>query len=164
MHFNPSISAHWSGWPPTREATTLESYHLHEQKLSTKSQNQYLGVTINQHRAWSEHIHSTAGKGNKAAGFRWRYFRHCTPAVKAAAYKTIVRPAIQHASTAWDPHSQRDITVLERHISAAKDMACSLQGTVLCSLHCMCTKKWILSSHMTWLRQGKLLCFLSCDY
>ena len=60
-------------------------------------------------------------------------------------------------STLFSPQSMNSMSSASTALnSAAKDTACSLR--------CTCTKEWILSSHMTWLWQGKLRCFTSCDY
>ena len=39
---------------------------------------------------------------------------NCPKTVKETAYKTLVRPKLQYACSAWDPHHQKDKAALER--------------------------------------------------
>ena len=55
---------------------------------------------------WTNHIESNetvAAKGNRTVGFLRRHFRDRTTKVKSATYTTM-----EFASTAWDPHKQKD--------------------------------------------------------
>ena len=40
-------------------------------------------------------------------------FKECTPKVKAATYNMMVRPTVEYAATVWDPHKEKDKTLLE---------------------------------------------------
>ena len=88
-------------------------YKLHDQILDVSSASKYLGVTISNDLTWSQHIQSTVNKGNSAVGFLRRNFRECTPTVKAATVKTMVRPVLEYASTVWDTTDAGDIADLE---------------------------------------------------
>jgi hypothetical protein len=54
--------------------------------------------------SWTKHIEATLNNN----------FRELTPTVKAASYKTMVRPVLEYAPAVWDPTSQKDITALEQ--------------------------------------------------
>ena len=47
----------------------------------------YLGVTIDQHLSWSEHIKQITTKANKVKGFLQRNLYSCPPLVKAIVIK-----------------------------------------------------------------------------
>ena len=65
---------------------------------------------------WTEHTSKTASKGNKSLGFLRRNLRNCTPTVREATYKSLVRPILEYASTVWDPADRDagDIAALEK--------------------------------------------------
>ena len=93
-------------WKPTT--------YLHDQVLEVTSNSKYLGINFSNDLSWADHINTTVNKGNRTVGFLRRNFRECTPTVKAATYKTMVRPVIEYASTVWDPTGQGDIAALEQ--------------------------------------------------
>ena len=43
-----------------------------------------------------------------------RNLHNCPRSVRETAYKTLVRPTLEYASAAWDPHYEKDIQKLER--------------------------------------------------
>ena len=43
-----------------------------------------------------------------------RTLNKCPTHIKAVAYTSLVRPILEYASAAWDPHSQNNINTLER--------------------------------------------------
>ena len=50
-----------------------------------------------------------------------RNFNSCSRKIKEATYKTYVSPIVKFATTAWDPHTQRNIRKLEQvQISSAR--------------------------------------------
>ena len=78
--------------------------------------SKYLGATITD-LSWTNHIQTmprVAAKGNRTVGFLRRTFRDCTTKVKSTTYTTRVRPTLEYASTAWDPHKQKDAHLLEK--------------------------------------------------
>ena len=82
--------------------------------METTSSSKYLGINFSDDLTWSDRIKTTVNKGNRTVGFLRRNFRECTPSVKAATYKTMVRPVVEYASTVWDPTLQREIATLEQ--------------------------------------------------
>ena len=48
--------------------------------------------------AWNKHVENVAANGKMTLG-------ECTKQVNAASYTTFVHPALECASTVWDPHS-----------------------------------------------------------
>ena len=43
-------------------------------------------------------------KANRSLGFLRRNLSSCPEGVKEAAYKALVRPHVEYASSVWDPH------------------------------------------------------------
>ena len=75
-----------------------QEYRINDHNLSSKSVVKYLGVFINSHLKWSDHIkHVTA----KATSVLRHFLYTCLSSVKAAVYKCIVRPILEYASPVW---------------------------------------------------------------
>ena len=80
-------------------------YHLHGQVLEVVDHAKYLGVDISANLKWNEHIDNICKKATRSLGFVKRNIRTHHPKVREAAYKTLVRPQLEYASSAWDPHT-----------------------------------------------------------
>ena len=60
------------------------------------------------------HIEPITSKANKVLGLIKRNLWNCPKSVKETAHKTLVRPKLQYACSAWDSHYQKDKVALER--------------------------------------------------
>ena len=80
-------------------------YILHNQILKDKDAVKYLGVTVYHKMSWNEHIRSIVKRANLSKGFLRRNLQIHQKHIKANAYKTLVQPQIEYASTIciWDP-------------------------------------------------------------
>lgn len=140
MSFNASKCSVIRISPSKRSNLIQTSYTLHGQTLEVVDGSKYLGVTITSDLSWTRHCENVVGKGNRSLGFLRRNFKDCTPKVKAATYTTMVRPALEYASTVWDPHLQRDIKALEQVQRRAaryvtKDYTSRTPGCVTAMVH-----------------------------
>ena len=84
-------------------------YILHNVELESVPVAKYLGVTIADDLSWSKHITITTKKANQTLGFLKRNIRVHNKDLKSVAYKTLVRPQLEYASTVWYPHTTTDI-------------------------------------------------------
>ena len=82
--------------------------------LEEVERHPYLGVTLDNKMRWSPHVKTITSKANKILGLIERNLYNCPKTVKETAYKTIVRPKLQYACSAWDPRHQKDKAGLER--------------------------------------------------
>ena len=73
----------------------------------------YLGVTISQDLNWNKHINNITGKANITLGFIKRNVKTKNASVKELAYKTLVRPQVEYASTIWSPHTKQNTQKIE---------------------------------------------------
>ena len=69
----------------------------------------YLGVTIADDLSWSPHIDNTTKKANQTLRFFNRNIRVHNKDMKSVAFKTLVGPQLEYASTVWYPHHDKDI-------------------------------------------------------
>ena len=81
--------------------------------ISSVSSATYLGISIADNLSWNEHCDTIFKKANSTLGLLRRILSGCTPEVKNAAYLTLVRPKLEYASSAWNPHTQRNIDKIE---------------------------------------------------
>ena len=81
--------------------------------ISSVSSATYLGISVADNLSWNEHCDTICKKANSTLGLLRRILSGCTPDVKNTAYLTLVRPKLEYASSAWDPHMQRNIDKIE---------------------------------------------------
>ena len=89
-------------------------YTLHGHKLEHVTSAKYLGVTFNNKLTWDEHISTITSKANRTLGFLRRNLQVNNQQLKSQAYKKLVRPTVEYASTVWDPYTKKNIDQLER--------------------------------------------------
>ena len=64
----------------------------------------YLRVSLSENLNWKPHILNITNKANSTLGFVKRNLRHCPQKVKEPAYKSLVRPRLEHGCIFWDPY------------------------------------------------------------
>ncbi len=112
MEFNPAKcqTLHIS----RRRNKLLHEYQMLGHTLQQVSQATYLGVEISDNLSWDAHINKVTGKANRSLGFIKRNLYACSKGVKESAYKTLVRPHLEYASSVWDPHLKKHINQIEK--------------------------------------------------
>ena len=63
---------------------------------------------------WSEHIKNTTNKASRSLGFLHRNLHIKSLKIKEQAYKSLVRPQLQYATTVWDPYHKNQIDKIEK--------------------------------------------------
>ena len=66
----------------------------------------YLGVNITSNLHWGKHVDEICNKAYKILGLLRRNLSSCPREVKILAYKGLIRPILEYASAAWDPHQK----------------------------------------------------------
>ena len=111
MEFNPSKC---TVIHVTRSKSIVPSqYTLYGQVLESVSSSKYLGVTLNDHLTWNDHIQNTVTSANKTLGFLRRNIRTKDSSIREVAYKTLVRPILEYSSPVWSPHTKSNIHKIE---------------------------------------------------
>lgn len=82
------------------------TYSMNGNPLETVKTHTYLGVEINNKLNWVNHIENATSKANKVLGLLRRNLYSCSPSVKEAAYKSLVRPKLEYCASVWDPYHQ----------------------------------------------------------
>ena len=89
-------------------------YKLGVTHLQHIQSHRYLGVTCNSKLQWSEHVNNIANKANRTLEIIRRMLKPCSAEVKSRAYKTLVRPQLEYASSAWSPYYENGVNKLEQ--------------------------------------------------
>ena len=84
-------------------------YNIHGHPLEEVNSAKYLGVHIDKKLSFNTHIDATVKKANSVCAYLHRNFRHCNHRIKQATYCTYVRPVVEYAATACDPHTQKNV-------------------------------------------------------
>ena len=92
----------------------LAQYSIQKEAIREVTHAKYLGVTIDQHLSWSEHIKQITNKANRVKGFLQRNLHSCPIQIKSNCYKALIKPILEYTSIIWAPHTQKDIRVLEK--------------------------------------------------
>ena len=88
-------------------------YRLLGQPLEIVQHHKYLGVDLDSKLNWNNHVSNIVGKANRSLGFVKRNLNKCPEEVKKQAYYTLVRPNLEYGSSAWDPHTKKQINAIE---------------------------------------------------
>ena len=91
----------------------VREYNLHGHILEAVKSAKYLGCTISADLKWNEHIKNICNKANKTIGFLKRNLNINNNKIKETAYKSLVRPTVEYASSVWDPYHQNNKHRLE---------------------------------------------------
>ena len=89
------------------------TYYMQNQRIKGVSHAKYLGVTIDQHLTWNEHVRQITTKANNVKSFLQQNLRSCPINVKAICYQSIVRSILDYASIIWSPYTQKSIQAVE---------------------------------------------------
>ena len=71
-------------------------------------------LTDSQHGFRAKRSTAASTKVQQTLGVIRRNLNKCPTYIKPVAYTSLVRPILEYASAAWDPHSQNNIKTLER--------------------------------------------------
>ena len=98
----------------TRSRNPIKStYTMHNKTLETVSSARYLGVDMSTDLSFNTHMNRITSNANKSLGFIKRNIKTKHKGVREAAYKTIVRPQLEYASTTWSPYTQNQSQKIE---------------------------------------------------
>ena len=100
----------------TRKTThkITHPYSMNGFLLESVSHTKYLGVTISEDLKRNRHVAEVTSRANKLLGLLRRNLSVCDKKVKEAAYLGLVRPLLEYASQAWDPHTSNLTDEIEK--------------------------------------------------
>ena len=111
MDFNP-IKCHVLS--VTRKKTPIRyPYCISGVELEHVSHHPYLGVEIAADLSWGPHLNQTIPKAQRSLNLLRHNLYGCSPQTKEMAYKALVRPVLEYASSAWDVFQANHVKRLE---------------------------------------------------
>ena len=98
----------------TKKKTPIKStYTIGGQALEQVDHHPYLGVELSKNLSWDHQINQTVSKAQKTLNLLRRNITECSQITKERAYKALVRPTLEYASSVWDPFQASHISKLE---------------------------------------------------
>ena len=88
-------------------------YYIQDHPIKAATHVKYLGVTIDEHSSFNEHVNRIAHKTNTVKTILKRNIKSCPLQVKENCYKIMVRPIMKYACTVWSPYTKKNIQILE---------------------------------------------------
>ena len=88
-------------------------YRIQDQLIKAATHVKYLGVTIDEHLSFNEHVNRIAHKANTLKAFLQRNIKSYPLQVKENCYKITMRPIMEYACTVWLPYTKKSIQILE---------------------------------------------------
>ena len=83
------------------------------QQLQHVTYHPYLGVELADDLSWGPHLDKMIPKAQRTLNLLRRNLSDCSQNIKDVAYKTLVRPVLEYASTSWDPYQANHIYRME---------------------------------------------------
>ena len=112
MKFNPTKCVHLA---ITNKKTFLKyNYSIYSQQIKHVTSSKYLGIIIDSHLTWKDHINEISSKANSAKGFLKRNIYQCPTIIKPNCYKSFIRPILEYATPVWCPFQQPQINQIKR--------------------------------------------------
>ena len=93
--------------------TITRAYTMNNRILENKSELKDLGILIDEHLKFSNHIAEKVNKANQIMGLIRRTFVHLDMYNFNLLYKSLVRPHLEYGSIIWSPFLKSDINLLE---------------------------------------------------
>jgi len=97
-------------WIYHKKTPILSQYTLYNNTIQEVTSIKYLGLMIDSKLSWSKQI---TNKANSIKGFLQRNLHSCPLSVKTSCYKSLIKLILEYASVVWDPHTQKDISIVK---------------------------------------------------
>ena len=89
-------------------------YSINGTTLTSVGEQNDLGVTLKENLKWESQVARVVKRANTLLYMIRRAFREMSRETFLQAYKTYIRPILEHAVVAWSPYFRKDIDLLER--------------------------------------------------
>lgn len=90
------------------------TYSIANNTITVVEEEKDLGVTVDNHMTFDSHIRKKTDTANKVMGIIRRSYTHLSASNFPYLFKGLVRPHLEYAQSAWQPHLRRQIDDLEK--------------------------------------------------
>jgi len=97
-----------------KSSPSKPSYYINNHNLQWVSSVKYLGVFVDCKLSWNHHISHVSAKATRVLNLLRRHMYTCRASSKLKAFRALVLPVLDYASVAWNPHTQKNISALEK--------------------------------------------------
>lgn len=91
----------------------MPTYSESEVILENVESEKDIGVTIDKHLNFENHIQLQVNKANQIVGLVRRSFKYLDKKTFCLLFKALVRPHLEYASSVWNPFKMKDIELVE---------------------------------------------------
>ena len=99
----------------TRRRAILQfDIRIYDTPISQVLSHKHLGVVLNSHLCWSDHVRYVVGKASKKIGLLRRFRKRLDPLVMRTIYRTCIQPTLEYSSLALSGLSKTDSARLEQ--------------------------------------------------
>ena len=91
-----------------------KAYYLHDTALVFSDHCKYLGITLQSNLKWYKHINEKIASASCILGLLRRNIKNPSTYIRDLAYKALVRPKLEYASTVWSPWQNYLIDAIEK--------------------------------------------------
>jgi hypothetical protein len=98
---------------------------LHNHTLESVSSAKNIEITLQSDLKWTWHTNNIVANANKSLGFLKRNLKTSSTNIKSQAYLSLVRPKLEYACSAWDPHTTEHCNETEMVQRQAARYACN---------------------------------------
>jgi len=89
-------------------------YTVDNQPVEVVDSEKHLGVVVSSDLKTAANCKEAYTKANRMLGFISRTIKYRNPTKLINLYKSLVRPHLDYCSSAWNPHYNKDKSLLER--------------------------------------------------
>jgi hypothetical protein len=90
------------------------NYSIRGIHLKAVDNYKYLGVVFNKDLTWKDQVEKVTKKGITSLNFVFRQLNGVDIKIKEHAYKSLIRPIMEYATSVWDPYRQGEIKEVEK--------------------------------------------------
>ena len=92
----------------------IHSYTLQGETLKVSTKATYLGIVMSNDLSWEHQVIAATNKSSSVLGMLRRQLRETNSRTRLTLYKSLIRPVLDYASTAWSPHHIKHKKSLEQ--------------------------------------------------
>ena len=122
-----------------KHTPTMPLYYINNHLLHWARSVKYLGVIVDIKLSWNSNVSHVSKKATRVLNLLRRHMFTCKASSKQKAFRSLVIPILDYASTVWNPHTHKNSISLERVQNRGSRWICG-------SRFCPTTYKWSKSS------------------